>query len=56
MFDSTGLQCDSYMPVKGQPGNLKGNNIPYTCPLFGTVFAQKYHTYKARAPQLAPAL
>ena len=46
VFDSTGTNCDSYVPPKGQPGNLRGNSIPYTCPTFSTTFAASYHTYK----------
>ena len=46
MFDSTGTSCDSYVPAKGQPGNLKGNSVPYTCPTFSTTFAASYRTYK----------
>jgi len=46
VFDSTGTQCNSYVPPAGQPGNLKGKSTPYSCPLFGTVYAQSYHTYK----------
>ena len=46
VFDSTGTNCNSYVPAKGQPGNLKGNSIPYTCPIFSTTYAASYHTYK----------
>jgi len=34
VFDTTGTQCDSYVPGK------------YTCPTFGTLFAASFHTYK----------
>ena len=46
VFDSTGTNCNSYVPAKGQPGNLKGTSIPYTCPIFSTTYAASYHTYK----------
>ena len=46
VFDSTGTQCNSYVPPKGAPGNLKGNSVPFTCPLFSTLYANSYHTYK----------
>jgi len=46
VFDSTGTNCDSYVPAAGQPGNIKGNSIPYTCPIMSTTFAASYHTYK----------
>ena len=43
------LQCNSYVPAKGMPGNFKGNSMPYSCPQFSTQFAISYHTYKVRA-------
>ena len=47
VFDNTGVNCNSYVPAKGQPGNLKGNlGLGYTCPLFSTQTAAQYHTYK----------
>ena len=46
VFDGTGTNCNSYVPAKGQPGNLKGTYIPYTCPIFNTTYAASYHTYK----------
>ena len=46
VFDSTGTNCNSYMPAAGQPGNLKGKNTPYTCPLYSTTIGAAYHTYK----------
>ena len=49
MFDQTGVNCLSYMPAKGQPGNLKGANTPYACPTMTTQYGAQYHTYKARA-------
>ena len=41
-----GVDCQSYVPPVGTPGNLKGKSVPYTCPLFSTQFASQYHTYK----------
>lgn len=46
VYDSTGQSCLLYTPPAGQPGNLKGNSAPYTCPTFSTSFAATYHTYK----------
>ena len=56
VFDSTGTNCNSYVPLKGQPGNLKGNLIAYTCPTFGTTYAASYHTYKLCVPAHHAAL
>ena len=43
---SAGVNCNSYVPAKGVPGNLKGTQTPYTCPTYSTAYAAAYHTYK----------
>ena len=55
VFDSTGTDCNSYVPPRGQPGNLGGTSIPYTCPIFSTTFAASYHTYKLIWTHSCPA-
>ena len=46
VFDGSGTDCNSYVPAKGLPGNLKGNLQPYSCPVYNTQTALGYHTYK----------
>jgi len=46
VFDNTGVNCNSFVPQKGQPGNIRGQNAAYACPLYSTQMAAQYHTYK----------
>ena len=46
VFEATSTQCNSYMPPKGTPGNMKGLYAPFNCPGFSTMFASSFHTYK----------
>ena len=42
----TGINCNSYRPAAGQPGNLAGKYAPYSCPTMTTQKGAVFHTYK----------